>query len=1173
MPKLVLQRQQQEERTALEAAAAISTARAAAPPMASPVTATACVIGAIKTSARGMSTTPPPTAAAVLALVKILSPLVVAPANASARLPTLPTRGATLTKSETINGSKIILLPELRIRPMLPLSLRPTPIGCEAAGKERRYPARAFGDLSPSAWTMDPKELCSAKRFRLSSSKESCNSCFNSLTSSLGTTVFCNRLATTAQVKEIRTNRDAYMASIEKVLEMGQRASWINELVSKENAPIWLLSVFAGIRRREARAEAEAFCARYGFGSDVRHQLNQLSTERARRLMKGWTPMGPSQQRQWKEEFRARVAASLHDFTWQKERRKHDSDAIGNHARILQEWSDDEEEWLPPAAVLERINVEAGSFEAFDADTERSETAAPSRPLRASSSGGQKSSEGTSQTKVKRRVPDSLHPLRGLERLDGTEDCTSQDGDCITRLEAVLETCSHFNEEPVLHYSCFRAFDAQNELESLRPTAKNQTMFSMGIRGIHAAIRQDSAKLPARVVFLSDGEPTDPGSYLRDVQILMKKYPGDALKIYAVGFGESAKVNSAEGDFTYLQQLASLGHGHFQRCGSSLSSLQGAFTAVTSTISRTRSASSAGNSRQRAESAEPSSERPTGQLVGSNPWDLPSRTSASANQPQTHIIATIEEAAEGSESDDGEGSVRSHDRDDDVARQSASAAPNVEFELPNPDQIFDTSDSTKWKDFQAALTSFEFDGQKFTRKAEVKRVCLRQKPFMKGGMRLVYGMFHEENKSKLRQDVQARMCAKRLFQDLDKEQGFSAHAAFCKSTGVAQYYSKLFKQELRRWNIRHKLVFLPCHVYSPIGQEGGYHFCGEELLRGHFVKLNSNAGFVNEADYSEHSAIAQAFSHFTFDKSRGELMVVDLQGVCAESEIPYSLLTDPQVHSLGAFEKFGPGDLGADGMRRFFRCHTCGELCRKLGLRKEVAIAPPTKILPMPGYIELIKHMLGNDSKEFFMDLRRVCRISSITVPREAHSDWIDIRLWGDKGMLFNKAKRMLDARMEVFFTEARAVVDVDQAMPQWDVDGWQNKIEVWKTYTHAHIVPFPADWKVQKRVRQLWIFAEEEHGWYTHDKRDSAVKHIKEALAARLLCEPDNADKQNNEKQATAADTKRWERFRDPSNGKNYWYNSRDGRWFFESDRTWVKYKDDAANKHWWYNNDTADW
>merc|ERR1719183_2220295 len=243
-------------------------------------------------------------------------------------------------------------------------------------------------------------------------------------------------------------------------------------------------------------------------------------------------------------------------------------------------------------------------------------------------------------------------------------------------------------------------------------------------------------------------------------------------------------------------------------------------------------------------------------------------------------------------------------------------------------------------------------------------------------MRLVYGLLHEENKSRIDNSA-TWMCAKRMFQDLEKEQGFQAHAAFCKSTAVAKYYSKEFRTATKARDIKHKLGFLDCHLYSPVGsaEEGGYHFCGEALLKGHFVKLNSNAGFVNEAEFSEHSAVAQAFSHFTFDRSKGELMVVDLQGICGEEEggTLYSLLTDPQVHSRGAFERFGPGDHTDDGIRKFFHRHRCGELCRKLGLRKEFDLTPPTNLLKMPGITGLIAHMLGGDSKEFYDTLRSSC--------------------------------------------------------------------------------------------------------------------------------------------------------------------------------------------------------
>lgn len=370
-----------------------------------------------------------------------------------------------------------------------------------------------------------------------------------------------------------------------------------------------------------------------------------------------------------------------------------------------------------------------------------------------------------------------------------------------------------FNEESMLHFSCLKAFDAQTRLEELTPTAQRKTKFSVGIMGIHSAIRQDASKLPARVVFLSDGEPSDPDDYLRDVQKLIRKFPGDALKIYAVGFGESAKVNSTECDFVFLQQLASMGRGHFQRCGASLSSLQGAFTALTSTISKTRSGSSREASRVKPEAAGvPASSSST----GSNPWDAP----MSSIQPPSTTIPTIQE-------DDGEGS------DDDEKGQDRGYDPNcpanlAEFELPDASAIFrDMSNSQLWKDFQTAQTTFTFDGRQFNRKCSVQRVFLRRKPFMKGGMRLVYGMVHGDQVANV-ESGENWMCAKRMFQDLEKEQGFQAHAAFCKSTAVAAYYAKLFRTVTRLTSAKVNLGFLNCHLYSPVGQaqEGGYHFCG-----------------------------------------------------------------------------------------------------------------------------------------------------------------------------------------------------------------------------------------------------------------------------------------------------------------------------------------------------------
>ena len=58
-------------------------------------------------------------------------------------------------------------------------------------------------------------------------------------------------------------------------------------------------------------------------------------------------------------------------------------------------------------------------------------------------------------------------------------------------------------------------------------------------------------------------------------------------------------------------------------------------------------------------------------------------------------------------------------------------------------------------------------------------------------------------------------------------------------------------------------------------------YCVEHLIEGEYIKYNSNSGFV--ADVSR--LTPHAFSHFTFERSQHQLIIVDIQGVHQECAI------------------------------------------------------------------------------------------------------------------------------------------------------------------------------------------------------------------------------------------------------------------------------------------------
>jgi hypothetical protein len=90
----------------------------------------------------------------------------------------------------------------------------------------------------------------------------------------------------------------------------------------------------------------------------------------------------------------------------------------------------------------------------------------------------------------------------------------------------------------------------------------------------------------------------------------------------------------------------------------------------------------------------------------------------------------------------------------------------------------------------------------------------------------------------------------------------------------------------------------------------------ESLLEGEWLRYSNNGGYVNTMDYA---AVLQAFTHWTHERSRGLLMVTDLQGV-------------RMVHCTDVL-RFTRTNLGAEGFKLFFDTHKCNDVCEKLGLK------------------------------------------------------------------------------------------------------------------------------------------------------------------------------------------------------------------------------------------------